>query len=209
MKWIRRLLYTAVIIMTVMVGGRYWMTHMAAQHVADAPMGQFIGPADAEQVIVEFMDYRCAACRATAPAIKDFHEKHPDVKIVFRHLPVFGKPSIQEARLALGAGLSGKFIEMHNLLITRENPVKDEEIDLLARIVGIEPEKLRTDMIDYDVTKQVLLGVSAVDALKIKSTPSFLINGKVFSSTFKIPDADDLYRVLMGDEEIEAKTEKN
>lgn len=196
MKWARRILYAAVIAMALLVGVRYWGMHAAMKHVADAALGQYLGPADAEQVIVEFMDYRCYACRVVNASVEELHRRHPDVKIVFRHFPVMGDISLHEARLALAAGLNGKFIEMHNLLIRRDEPVKDEEIDILAQAAGIDPEKLRADMMAPEVTKEILIAISAGDALKIKATPGFLINGVLYTTTMKIPTAEDLYRVL-------------
>ena len=197
MKWVRRILYAAVVIMAVMVGARYWGMHAAMERIAAPTLGQFIGPADAKQVIVEFMDYRCYACRITSAAIDEFHESHPDVKIVFRQVPVMGDISTNEARIALAAGLNGKFIEMHNLLIKREKPVEDAEIDGLAHEVGIDPAKLRTDMMDMAVTREIMVALAAADALKLGGTPGFYINGTLFTSTMKIATADDLYRVLM------------
>lgn len=196
MKWIRRILYAAVVIMAVMVGARFWVMHDAMNNVADPRLGQFIGPADAGRVVVEFMDYRCYACRLTAPNVDEFHRLNPDVKIVFRHLPVMGKISTKEARIALAAGKNGKFEEMHKLLISREDPVEDSEIDLLARAVDLDPEKLRKDMDGLDVTGEILTAVSAAEALRIRGTPSFLINGTLYTSTMKIPTAEDISRVL-------------
>ena len=196
MKWVRYILYAAVVVMALLVGARYWTIQASIERLDDAVLGQYLGPADAEQVIVEFMDYRCHACRVASASIEEFHRRHPDVKIVFRHVPVMGDISINEARIALAAGLNGKFIEMHSLLIARDEPVEDAEIDGLARIVGIAPEKLRADMMDIGVTGEIAISFTAAEALKVQTTPSFLINGVLYSTTMKIPTADDLYRVL-------------
>lgn len=196
MKWVRRLLYTAVIVMAVLVGIRYWAMNEAMATVTDAKLGQYLGPADADQIIVEFMDYRCYACRRAHASVETLHTQHPEIKIVFRQVPVIGDVSMNEARIALAAGMGGKFMEMHRLLIAREEPVEDAEIDTLAQTVGIDPEQLRTDMKSVEVSKEMLISMSAADALKLKGTPGFLINGVLYTSTMKIPTADDLYRVL-------------
>ncbi len=196
MKWFRRILYAAVIVMALLVGMRYWTMHTAIRDISKPALGQYLGPADAKQVIVEFMDYRCYACRITNQSIEDLHKQHPGIKIVFRHVPGMGDISTSEARIALAAGKNGKFVEMHRMLIARETPVEEAEIDALARAVDIAPEKLRADMMDMGVASEIAISLTAAQALKIKATPSFFINGKLYTSTIKIVTAEDLYRVL-------------
>lgn len=197
-KWLKRTLFAAIALMLLMVGLRFWALYGAMQHVGDAALGQYLGPADAplERTVVEFMDYRCPACRKTAAAVDDFHARHPDVKIVIKHVPVFGEDSVREARMALAAGKQGRFEAMYRILITRDEPVAEEEIDGIAAAAGAEPAQLRADMESSVVTDEIVAALNAAQAFRLKATPGFLINGKLFTATMKAITADDLDRAL-------------
>lgn len=199
-KWLRITLFAAVAIMALLVGMRYWSLQHAADHLYETPLGNYFGPADAppERTIAEFLDYRCPACRKAGPEIDLFHQRHPDIKIIIKQTPVIDENSIRAARMALAAGKQGKFEEMHHILIAREEPVTDADIDALAAEAGLAADQLRADMKSGEVTQELLSSLRAAQALRLKATPSFLINGGVFSATVRPVTADDLERVMTG-----------
>ena len=41
------------------------------------------GPADAKVTVIEFFDFRCPGCKATAPEVLRMMQAHPDVRFVF------------------------------------------------------------------------------------------------------------------------------
>ncbi len=178
-KWLKRLAIAAVVIVFALFVGRIWLLHAAVAHMNETPLGQFVGPEDAKNVVVEFLDYRCPACRATHPEVMAFHRAHPDVKIVFRHLPIFGDQSIYEGHLVLAAGLNGKFIEMQEIMFAREEAVTDADLPEIARELGLDADGLRADIRSIPVMKEMLWSVFAAYGLKISGTPSFAFNGQV------------------------------
>ena len=42
------------------------------------------GPADARVTVIEFFDFRCPGCKATAPEVLRMMQAHPDVRFVFK-----------------------------------------------------------------------------------------------------------------------------
>jgi protein-disulfide isomerase len=178
-KWLKRLAIAVILIALSLAVGRILLLRAAVAHMSEAPLGQFIGPEDAKDVVVEFLDYRCPACRATHPEVMAFHRAHPDVKIVFRHLPIFGDPSIYEAHLVLAAGMNGKFMEMQEIMFSREEAVTDADLPEVAQELGLDPEGLRADMRSIPVMKEVLWSVLAAYGLKVSGTPSFAFNGQL------------------------------
>lgn len=172
-------LYAVIVIVAAYTGYKYWITRDAISVMADTSLGQFRGPADAEKVIVEFMDYRCSYCRNIDSTMKEVLRRNPDVKIVYRHFPVFGRPSVIEAEVALAAGMQGKFAEAHDALISRSEPISEPEIDALARSLGLDMTKFRTDMKGPEIGYLLLQTMDMTEQLGIKGTPSFFI-GKTF-----------------------------
>lgn len=49
------------------------------------------GPADAKVTVVEFFDYQCVYCARLASELEKVMQVNPDVRFVFKELPVFGE----------------------------------------------------------------------------------------------------------------------
>ncbi|RYG15580.1 MAG: disulfide bond formation protein DsbA, partial [Caulobacteraceae bacterium] len=50
------------------------------------------GPADAKVTVIEFFDFRCPGCKATAPEVLRLMQAHPDVRFVFKDWPILDRP---------------------------------------------------------------------------------------------------------------------
>ena len=157
-----------------------WAIHRAVQRMADDAMGATIGTADARNIIVEFMDYRCSGCRAFAPALQAFAQAHPDVRIVIRHYPFYGAPSVHEAQLALASAQQGKFPAMHAALVGHDAPIAVEEISALAQQQGLDLDRLQKDVKDPAIMRHIRDTMDSADLLGIHSEPAFIINGTVY-----------------------------
>jgi protein-disulfide isomerase len=179
-----RILYGTILIVALLIGWRLYEIHATKRMLLTATLGQSFGPSEkeAKSTLVELMDYRCSYCREMAPVIEQVIKEHPETRIVIRHLPIFGKPSIREADFALAAGMQGKFAEAHRALVARAEPLPDNEYEPLALKLGLNYNKLKTDM-SGPVTGQVLLdNVDGAQSLGIDSAPSFIVNGRVIQT---------------------------
>lgn len=193
---LRNFIILAVMALLAFAGWRFWSVENSYATLQKAPQGQAAGPEGASLVVVELMDYRCPACRMVAPVIRDVIAAHPDVRFVFRHLPIFREPSVREARLALAAGKQGKFMEMHEALMNRSAPVTDEDIPALAAALELDAAKLQQEMKGEDITKELLATVSAAETLKINATPTFMIGKTLYSFNGGLPTTEDFSRVI-------------
>ncbi|MCB9990045.1 MAG: thioredoxin domain-containing protein [Rhodospirillales bacterium] len=189
-------LYGLVILLASYAGYRAYAVQSMTQAMYVAEFGQFDGPEDADKVIVEFLDYRCSYCRIIYPVVQELLERNPDVKVVYRHYPVFLRPSIIEAEVALAAGMQGKFRDAHDDLMQREEPITDREIDDLARNLGLDIEKFRTDMKGPEIGYLLLQTIDAVEMLGIGSTPSFMIGDRIFTLEDGMPDVEAFEKIL-------------
>ena len=58
--------------------------------------------------VVEFFDYNCGHCIKMSPVLSELMKNNPQVKVVYRELPIFGEKSINASKAALAAGMQGK-----------------------------------------------------------------------------------------------------
>ena len=195
-KWIIRAIYAVAVILMVFIGYQYWSIKSAYKLAHRTMPEMSFGPADAAVSVVEFMDYRCAACRRANPELMKAIEAHPDVRFTIRHWPVFGLPSILEADMAIVAARHGKFREMHDILISREDPVAEEEILPIAQSLGLDTTTFREEMKAGENGALLLSTDTLARLLRLPSTPSFLINDRVFTPTTAPVTAEDLAREI-------------
>lgn len=189
-------LYAVVLIVGSYAGYRMWAVNNAMAGLANTALGQFQGPADAEKVIVEIMDYRCPFCRALEPVMKDVLARNPDVKIVYRHYPIFVEPSILEAQVALAAGMQGKFKEAHNYLIARDQPITQEEIDQLAMRLGLDMERFRSDMKGPEIGALLWNTLDVVEVLRVPGTPTFVVGDIIYPMTSGMATVETIEKLL-------------
>src|SRR5690606_16884860 len=116
---VKRLAFTALVLVAVLALGRLWLTHHALSALHEAPFGQAVGPEDAPISVVELIDYRCEACRKTFPIMEDVVAANPDVRFVFQPVPATSEDAITDTRVAMAAGHFGKFKAMHDKLMMR------------------------------------------------------------------------------------------
>lgn len=192
MKWVNIAIYTVAVLLVLVIGYQMWAARTAYKVAHKTLPDMVFGPEDSDVSVTEFMDYRCGACRATHEEVKKAIAANPDVRFTVRHLPVFGLPSVIEADMALTAARHGKFKEMHEILITRENAVTEEEILTIAESLGLDTKTFRQEMQSGEngATLQSTLMLSKT--LGVTSTPTFLINNRVFRATVAPVTADDL-----------------
>lgn len=64
---------------------------MALQHQADLLdiNSPSVGPAKAKTAMVMFFDYQCSYCSQMAPVVEKLIKDNPDVRFVFKELPIF------------------------------------------------------------------------------------------------------------------------
>jgi protein-disulfide isomerase len=162
------------------VAFRYWGIHHTIRVMETDTMGAVLGPKDAKNVVVEFADYRCHACRTMQPVLTEFLKEHPDTKIVVRHFPIYGAPSVKEADMALAAALQDKFLPMHAYLMSRTEPVQDAEIPAIVKQLGLDPAKFKADMDSPKVSAHLIDTLDATQILGIDRAPAFIFNGILY-----------------------------
>ncbi len=62
-----------------------------------------VGNKKSNITLVEFFDYQCVHCRRMAPIIKELMQQDPQLRVVYKEFPIFGKGSVFASTAALAA----------------------------------------------------------------------------------------------------------
>jgi protein-disulfide isomerase len=75
-----------------------------------------IGPEDAENTVIEFMDYFCGYCKKIHPELIELATRRNDTRVVFLQHPILSQSSEVIAAMVVAANTQGKGKELHNAL---------------------------------------------------------------------------------------------
>ena len=144
-----------------------------------------MGPADAPVTVVEFLDPACEACRSFAPIVKQILFLHSaDVRVVVRYA-AFHRGSDEAIRMLEAARRQGKFEVVLQELFNRQPEWADHQAPDLERAweiagaAGLDLARARRDASDAQSTAVLRIDEEDVVALKVESTPTFFVNGKL------------------------------
>jgi protein-disulfide isomerase len=160
-----------------------------------AQSGLTLGNPQAKVTLYEFADLQCPFCKeftvggrdpAVFPQIVNKYVKTGKVKMVWRNLTFIGPDSVTAARAAAAAGAQNKLWDFTHLFYEQQGTentgyVTDKFIENLAKSVGVDTAKLKSDQSAPFVEQQLGEAQDQAQQFGINSTPSFLIqvgNGK-------------------------------
>lgn len=87
--------------------------------------------------VTEFFDYRCPHCVNAAPRVVQLIRTHPDVRFVFKEMPIFGAVSEHAARAALAVkAVGGDYVGFYGAVMATRG-LDDRVIDALAKQKGV------------------------------------------------------------------------
>jgi protein-disulfide isomerase len=121
-----------------------------ADQLLNAPNSIVLGNPNGKVTVVEFYDFQCHHCRDSAPAFDDAIKNNPDVRVIFKDLPIFGQISDDAARASLAAYAldPGKYLAFHDALMQAPIPYDKSTIKKAAEATGYDYSKLHIAMQD-------------------------------------------------------------
>jgi protein-disulfide isomerase len=150
------------------------------------PASPVIGNRKGDVTLVEFFDYRCPYCKQVAPSLDALLGEDKQLRVVMKEFPILGKDSVTAARAALAAERQGKYAPFHLALMALKGPLGDEALYKAAAAVGLDVDRLKSDMALPEIEAQLRTNHALARALDIRGTPAFVIGGEL------IPGAVDI-----------------
>jgi protein-disulfide isomerase len=133
------------------------------------------GDSKAETAVIEFFDYRCPYCKAVTASIDRVIEEDKGVRVVLIEFPILGEDSVFASRAAIASRAQGKYMEFHNAMMSYRGSLGQDTVLEVAEDVGIDVEKLKTDMQAPEVDALIRRHHEIAEKLGVTGTPAFVI----------------------------------
>ena len=135
-----------------------------------------IGPQDAENTIIEFMDYFCGYCKKIHSELISVVEKRDDTRVIFLQHPILSDSSNLIAKMVVAANLQGKGWDLHHGLFTVKGSLTQQKLDQLIIDSKINKTKLMIDMGKDEIDNTVKLSSFLAMGSGARGTPALFIN---------------------------------
>jgi protein-disulfide isomerase len=143
-----------------------------------APTDFVMGNPNGQISVVEFFDYNCGWCKKAVDELNKLTKGDPQVRIVLKELPIFGENSTIAAKAAMASIRQGKYWDFH-VAMMKEKQVTKDNVFKIAEKVGLNVEKLKTDMADPVIEAALKDNAVIAQELGIEGTPGFIVDSKV------------------------------
>lgn len=141
--------------------------------------GAWEGAEQPRVTLVAFMDYACGYCRAALPDLARLVKDNPDLRIVYRELPIIAEGSVGAAKVSLLAAESGKFMAFHRAMYEAES-VDADAVLKAAGSAGLDAGKARAAIKSDASEPTILENIRLAQALNAEGTPLFVVGDQVY-----------------------------
>jgi Na+/H+ antiporter NhaA len=146
------------------------------------------GSDDAPVTVVEYGDFECPYCGQAEPVVRELLADFGDVRYVWRHLPLHDvHPAAQlAAEAAEAAAEQGRFWEMHDLLLERQDKLRVRDLIEHAEELCLDVERFSADLKRHLGSARVAEDLDTADLSGVSGTPTFFINGRRHHGAYDI-----------------------
>lgn len=154
--------------------------------IVDPFSGAIAGNPNGDVSVVAYLDYACGFCRASLPAISGLIASDPNVRIVYRELPILSRDSRTAAEWALAAALQDKFKPFHDALYAAGR-VDAGSIEAAARTAGLDLNAARAAIASPQIAGEIERNLKTASVLGFSGTPSWVVGDQVLGGAQTLP----------------------
>ncbi|HEX3406937.1 MAG TPA: thioredoxin domain-containing protein [Caulobacteraceae bacterium] len=135
----------------------------------------FVANPNGKVTVAEFYDYRCPHCINIAPKVVGLIRSHPDVRFVFKEMPIFGATSEHAARAAFAAKQQGKdYVGLYEAFMA-DHALDDAAVDKIAASKGVNIALMNAPATQAADAQQLSDISDLFKALGFEGTPGFVV----------------------------------
>ena len=157
--------------------------------------GNLVDPADpvlgnpmGDVTVVEFYDTRCPYCRRMLPTHAELLRVDPNVRIVFKDLPILGPASQLESRALLAAQRQGGYFKLQDVVMHDSAPPTRDTLRAAAERLGLDGGRLLRDMDDPAIKARLDANIALAQKIGLQGTPALIIGKKLFAGLIEQGD---------------------
>ena len=134
------------------------------------------GPTEAENIIIEFMDYFCGYCKKIHPELIKIVDERNDVRVIFLQHPILSENSNILSRYVLAANMQNKGFELHHSILSIPGSITQKKIKNSFDEIGLDIIQLNKDIEKPNINKYIQLSSFLANGAGARGTPTLFIN---------------------------------
>lgn len=143
--------------------------------------------------VASFSDYNCPYCRVLTQRLATYQAKAGAVEVSWHELPLLGDASRDAARAALAAKRQGAYVAFHERLMRSPFQPTEEYLQVLARDLDLDADRLLTDMEGPGVAQEIAESEALARLFATAGTPVVVIGRTVVQGVI---DVDMIERLV-------------
>ena len=157
--------------------------------VGESPV---LGDNQASQYLFIFSDFQCPFCAKAQSSLREFKRKHPEVALVYKHLPLttIHPQAVNAAAASWAAQQQGKFWSYHDILLDNQSRFSDAYYEEVATQLGLNLVQFNRDRKSQSAYAAVAKDAELAERLGLKGTPFFIVNGQGVSGVVSSRDLE-------------------
>ncbi len=125
--------------------------------------------------LVEFFDYNCGHCIKMKSVVNELVSKNPNLRVVYKEFPIFGKDSEAASKMVIAAAMQGQYAKVQEALFQAGGHLNEEKVMSIAKKAGLNMTKLKTDMVSPQVNEMLKANRELAEKLHLMGTPAFVV----------------------------------
>ena len=134
------------------------------------------GPEEAENTIIEFMDYYCGYCKKIHPELINIVDERDDVRVVFLQFPIISESSKIISKFVVAANFQNKGFDLHHSIFSMSGSITQKKFDDVIKKTGINKTQLNIDIGRPDIDQIIQLSSFLAGGVGARGTPAIFIN---------------------------------
>ncbi len=134
------------------------------------------GPKNAENTIIEFMDYFCGYCKKIHPELLKIAEERDDVRVIFLQHPILSESSKILAEIVIAANFQNKGFDLHDSIFSISGSITQKKLEDCIKKSKINSAQLNIDRGRPEIDQIIQLSSFLASGIGARGTPTLFIN---------------------------------
>ena len=134
------------------------------------------GPQNAENTIIEFMDYFCGYCKKIHSDLLKIVEERDDVRVIFLQHPILSESSKLLAEMVIAANFQNKGFDLHDSIFSISGSITQKKLEDSIIKSEINSAQLNIDRGRPEIDQMIQLSSFLAGGIGARGTPTFFIN---------------------------------